>query len=999
MKTTKIAALLFGVLLASFSQSFGQTNLQFTGVNATDESAIQLYWTSQSNHLYEIDEADALIDTNTGSTTWNLLYNNYPSQGTNTFIGDFGNYNLSPQILHPKNSPMRFYRVVDIGTDTTSDEPSVVVTSPTNNVAVSDELTVTVAATTDQPVLNGTKLYVDGQEMRPAALTTNYTDGTGVTNYEVDTYYLNTCEWGNKTHTLFATAECESGNGDAVNSAPVAIGHGVSPFVSVLFSNLITRISFSQPSFDPSSGQTQQVNAVFAANCDWTLNVADINSNIVFSTTGSGSSMNYNWNGTGNGGTNLPTGIYYYYINAETNGESDEVVTGGGSGGGGSPPSPDFAMSSFANTSELWALSSDGDDAVPLMLYPPGFNTNSLSIFSATPAQVNAARASVSSASFSSADSGGSFSPDASGGGSSASSQNSPASPQRQPANPIVGISGLYGVAWDTYTANGTNAMSAPTIQDIPGISGSYISLDGYPGSSHLTYAPLPQFNNEVGNFETEMTTFGWKHNIVKVDNQLSINDLTGSGTPFNNVSMGVLLTHGAYGNTQDYMAGLVKQMYFPITSGGSIQYLRMGLQCGTLSILDRKSDKFSASEAVGLPRHLSKEEYLQHYRPLIDDVIRTGQAVVVPDVSAEPSLKRKSADGKSEKMALICVPVKFGEEVVGCLSAERPSRTEVSLAADRRLLSLVANVIAQSVHFHHVTEERLNELQRENERLQEQLRTSLRPPNMIGNSTAMRSVYQHIEQVAGSATTVLIRGESGVGKELVARALHEQSPRKGKAFVKFNCAALPESIIESELFGHEKGAFTSAVSMRKGRFEIADGGTIFLDEIGDISPSTQIKLLRVLQEKEFERIERPDADSFRRPCHHGHRRNLEEMIEKEKFRSDLYYRLNVFPIYVPPLRNRKSDILLLTEQLCGKVQQESGKKFPAHFPTAAIDVLVSSHSARQRAQTRKCVERAVLLSAGLSIEAHHFRRHCRKRPCKKGPRHADSAVSALEYG
>ena len=165
-----------------------------------------------------------------------------------------------------------------------------------------------------------------------------------------------------------------------------------------------------------------------------------------------------------------------------------------------------------------------------------------------------------------------------------------------------------------------------------------------------------------------------------------------------------------------------------------------IGLQCGTISILDRHSGKISASEAVGLPRHLTKEEYLQHYRPLIDDVIRTGQAVVVPDVSTEPSLTLKSADGKSEKMALIFVPVKFGEEVVGCLSAERPSRTEVSLAADRRLLSLVANVIAQSVHFHHVTEERLNALQRENERLQVQLQTSLRPPNMIGNSTAMRS-------------------------------------------------------------------------------------------------------------------------------------------------------------------------------------------------------------------------------------------------------------------
>jgi len=424
-----------------------------------------------------------------------------------------------------------------------------------------------------------------------------------------------------------------------------------------------------------------------------------------------------------------------------------------------------------------------------------------------------------------------------------------------------------------------------------------------------------------------------------------------------------------------------------------------IGLQCGTLSILDRKSGSFSASEAVGLPRHLPKEEYLQRYRPLIDDVIRTGQAVVVPDVSAEPSLKREGADGTAEKVALICVPVKFGEEVVGCLSAERPSRTEVSLAADRRLLSLVANVIAQSVHFHHVAEERLNELQRENERLQEQLRTSLRPPNMIGNSTAMRSVYQHIEQVAGSATTVLIRGESGVGKELVARALHEQSPRKGKAFVKFNCAALPESIIESELFGHEKGAFTGAVAMRKGRFEIADGGTIFLDEIGDISPSTQIKLLRVLQEREFERVGSQTPISSNVRVITATSRNLEEMIEKEKFRSDLYYRLNVFPIYVPPLRDRKSDILLLTDSFVEKFSKSSGKKV-RRISTAAIDLLASYHWPGNVRELENCIERAVLLSPGTSIEAHHLPPTLQKKdPSEKGSAGTlDSAVSALEY-
>ena len=574
MKTTKMAALLFGVLLASFSQSFGQTNLQFTGISVTDEGAMHIAWSSTNHEVYEVDEADALIDTNTGSITWNKLYDQYPSQGTNTFWLDTGNYNLTPQIVRPQNMPMRFYRVVDLGADTTSDEPSVSITSPTNSTAATGELTINVVASTDQPVLTGTKLYVDGQEMRPAITTTNYTDGTGVTNYEVDTYNINTCEWGNETHTLFATAECESGNGDAVGSPPVATGHAVSPFVSVLFSNLITRISFSQPSFDPAAGQTQQVSAVFAANCDWTLNIADGFSNVVFTTTGSGSSMQYNWNGTGNGGTNLPQGIYYYYISAATNGGAYSLVVGGSSGSGGSsPPSPSLARS---ESSELWAVAPDSENVVPLAIYPPGFDTNSLTIFRATSSEVEALTASSRSESVVAMDSGGSFSPDASGGGSSASSQNSPASPQRTPSNPIVGISGLFGMAWDTYTANGTNVMSANPIPNIPGLPGSYIALDGYSGSAHLTYAPLPQFNAEAGNFETEMQLFGWKHTIVKTDNQFSVGDLTGSGTAFNNVSMGVLMTHGAYGNTQDYNAGLVKTMYFPITSGGSINYLHM---------------------------------------------------------------------------------------------------------------------------------------------------------------------------------------------------------------------------------------------------------------------------------------------------------------------------------------------------------------------------------------------------------------------------------------
>jgi Nif-specific regulatory protein len=242
----------------------------------------------------------------------------------------------------------------------------------------------------------------------------------------------------------------------------------------------------------------------------------------------------------------------------------------------------------------------------------------------------------------------------------------------------------------------------------------------------------------------------------------------------------------------------------------------------------------------------------------------------------------------------------------------------------------------------------------------------------MIGNSNAMRSVYRHIEQVANSVTTVLIRGESGVGKELIARALHEQSPRKGKAFMKFNCAALPESIIESELFGHEKGAFTGAIAMRQGRFEVAHGGTIFLDEIGDVSSTTQVKLLRVLQEKEFERVGGHTPIKADVRILTATSRNLEQMIEQEKFRADLYYRLNVFPIYVPPLRERKSDILLLADFFVEKYSRLNQKPV-SRISTAAIDLMMSYHWPGNVRELENCMERAVLVCEGGVIHAHHL--------------------------
>jgi hypothetical protein len=572
MKIIRETIMVSALGLALATNGLAQTNLQFTAATSTDEQAIRLTWASQSNHVYQIQCANALATNADGSTAWQTLYDNYPSQGTNTFWLDTGNYNLAPAILHPKNAPMRFYRILDEGADTLSDEPTVSVTAPTSGTAVSGELVITVAAATDQPVLSGTKLYVDGQEMRPADSTTNWNDG--VTNYEVDTYSINTCEWGNGTHTLFATTENESGYGDAMNAPPIMTGHAASTSVSVLFSNLVTRISFSQPSFDPLSGQTQQVSAAFAANCNWTLNIVDVYSNVVQTASGSGTSMIYNWDGTSNG-TNLPNGIYYYYINAQTNGESSDFVDGGSSGGSGSsPPSSGFARSSSIGSasSELWAVSADlSGGLVPLALYPPGVDTNGLIIFEASPAEIQSLKPSVSRTSFSAMNNGGAFSPAASGGGSSAASQGSPASPQRPPNNPVRGLVGSCAIAYQTFAGNGTNGYHLNSPANKP-----YFPQIKIQNASGGTFEPLPRHKPEADNFISEMQYRGWTNRFVKADDQLKLSDMQGSGTPFNQVNLGVFLTHGAYGTTADYYANGCNQIYFPITSGTSAQWLRM---------------------------------------------------------------------------------------------------------------------------------------------------------------------------------------------------------------------------------------------------------------------------------------------------------------------------------------------------------------------------------------------------------------------------------------
>ncbi|EDY81810.1 Sigma-54 interaction domain family [Verrucomicrobiia bacterium DG1235] len=427
-----------------------------------------------------------------------------------------------------------------------------------------------------------------------------------------------------------------------------------------------------------------------------------------------------------------------------------------------------------------------------------------------------------------------------------------------------------------------------------------------------------------------------------------------------------------------------------------------IGLERGTISILNRDTGGFLLAEAIGLPRGLPPANYLDMIRPILERTVESRDPVVITDLAVwarkqgveEDVLESlRLADG----VGMVSVPLKFDEEAIGTLSIER-ANTNFGWESDLRILGMIASIVAQAARVRRDAAEQIQSLRAENERLQEEIAHGFRPENIIGSSSTMRSVYYHIEQVANSATTVLIRGESGTGKELVAKALHEKSSRRNKPFVKFNCAALPDSIIESELFGHEKGAFTGALAMRKGRFESANGGTIFLDEIGDISLSTQVKLLRVLQEREFERVGSQETRRVDVRVIAATSRNLEEMMEAGTFREDLYYRLNVFPIYMPPLRERKCDILMLADHFIEKFAKRMGRK-PIRISSAAIDMLVSYHWAGNVRELENCIERAVLLAKGQSIKAHHLPPTLQKKSRAESSEVAtlEDAIQALE--
>lgn len=400
-----------------------------------------------------------------------------------------------------------------------------------------------------------------------------------------------------------------------------------------------------------------------------------------------------------------------------------------------------------------------------------------------------------------------------------------------------------------------------------------------------------------------------------------------------------------------------------------------MGMLRGTLTLLNRQSGEIFIEAAYGLSTTQREKGKYRLGEGITGKVVQTGKAMVIPNISAEPTfLNRTGARTNLSKkdISFICVPIKLGNETIGTLSVDRLFAEDISLDEDVRLLSIISSMIARAVKLRQEIEEERQRLLEENTRLQQVLKDRYRPANIIGNSQAMQEVFDLIAHVSKSDATVLVRGESGTGKELVAQALHYNSMRADKPFIKVNCAALPETVIESELFGHEKGAFTGAISTRKGRFELANLGTIFLDEIGDLSATTQVKLLRVLQEKEFERVGGNDTIRVNVRVITATNRNLEELMERGIFREDLYYRLNVFPIHIPPLRDRKSDITLLADYFTEKYSKANHKTI-RRISTSAINLVMNYHWPGNVRELENCIERAVLLSTDEVIHGHHL--------------------------
>lgn len=395
-----------------------------------------------------------------------------------------------------------------------------------------------------------------------------------------------------------------------------------------------------------------------------------------------------------------------------------------------------------------------------------------------------------------------------------------------------------------------------------------------------------------------------------------------------------------------------------------------LSMKRATITLMDRTSGALVITASHGLSPEERRRGVYKLGEGVTGKIFETARPYIVPDVHNDPLFLDKTGARKVERdrISFLGVPILLHGAPIGVLNVDRLFGDEVSFDEDVGFLSVVATLIAQFISLNEQVEEKVDELKRENVSLRYRVSKEIKGPYIVARSPAMLDVERQVERVAPTRATVLLLGESGVGKTLIARVIHDLSDRMNFPFVKVNCASIPETLLESELFGYEKGAFTGATNSKAGRFEEAHKGTIFLDEIGELPMGLQAKLLRVLQEREFERLgsnltRRVDVRIIA-----ATNRDLEVSAEHGMFRQDLFYRLSVFPIRIPALRERKEDVVGLLNHFLGKVASEYGRQIA--FDIDALEMLRRYDWPGNVREMENLIERLVIMAESSRIEA-----------------------------
>jgi Nif-specific regulatory protein len=389
-------------------------------------------------------------------------------------------------------------------------------------------------------------------------------------------------------------------------------------------------------------------------------------------------------------------------------------------------------------------------------------------------------------------------------------------------------------------------------------------------------------------------------------------------------------------------------------------------MERGSVFLFNQNTKELKIVAAHGLTKEQIERGKYRIGEGIVGRVLVKGSPMIIPNVGDEPLFLNKTGSriGK-DGISFLCVPITFKGESIGVLSVDRIFKDKaITVNEDIRVLEIISSIIAQYV----ILWKHFRESEQERENLKFELKNKYSLPNIIGFSDKMQEVFEAVRRVSDSKATVILYGESGTGKELIAKAIHYMSPRSKGPFIKFNCASIPEGLLESELFGHERGAFTGAISTRKGKFELANAGTILLDEIGDLPVNLQPKILRVLQEREFERVGGEKTTKVDVRLLAATSRNLEELVLKAKFREDLYYRLNVVPIFMPPVRERKEDIPLLVEHFFKRYNTENKKN--VSISPDALRTLVDYAWPGNVRELENTIERLVVMSDGKIIQS-----------------------------